>query len=108
MRKVLCRVEEIPDGGAFGAEIPSSTGGFSVILTRRSDRVMAFHNECPHAGRRLDWAPGKFHVEGALLFCAAHCATFALETGVGVGGPCRGAGLKAIAVQVVDGEVVAG
>lgn len=108
MRKVLCRVEDIPEGGAFGAEIPSSTGGFAVILTRRGERVVAFHNECPHAGRRLDWAPGKFLVEGSLLVCAAHGATFALDTGAGVGGPCRGAGLKSIAVQVVDGDVVAG
>lgn len=108
VRKALCKFEEIADGGALGAEIASSTGGFSVVLTRVDGQVHAFHNECPHAGRRLDWAPGRFLVEGRQLICAAHGASFALDTGVCVGGPCRGAGLKRIAVNLVDGEVVAG
>lgn len=108
MRKVLCKLEEIVGGGAFGVEVPSSTGGFSVLMTRVGDSVHAFHNECPHAARRLDWAPGKFLVEGGLLICAAHGASFALDSGECVGGPSRGAGLKRIAVQVIDGEVVLG
>lgn len=108
MRKVLCKLEEIVDGGAFGAEVPSSTGGFSVLMTRIGDTVHAFHNECPHAARRLDWAPGKFLVEGRLLICAAHGASFALDSGECVGGPSRGAGLKRIAVRVIEGEVVLG
>jgi nitrite reductase/ring-hydroxylating ferredoxin subunit len=101
-------VDEIADGGAFAAEVPSSTGGFSVVLTRRDGVVNAFHNECPHQGRRLDWSPGRFLVESGLLVCAAHGASFALDTGACIGGPCRGAGLKRIAVQVLDGEVVVG
>lgn len=108
MRKTLCRVEQIPDGGAIAAEVESSTGGFSVVLTRIGDAVHAFHNECPHAGRRLDWAPGRFLVEGRILVCAAHGASFALDTGACIGGPCRGAGLSAIAVTIADGEVSIG
>lgn len=108
MRKTLCRVEQIPDGGAIAAEVESSTGGFSVVLTRIGDAVHAFHNECPHAGRRLDWAPGRFLVEGRMLVCAAHGASFAIDTGACIGGPCRGAGLSAIAVTIEDGEVVIG
>ena len=108
MRIVLCGLEEIPECGAFGAEIPSSTGGFSLVLTRVDGQVQAFHNECPHAGRRLDFAPGRFLTEGRILICAAHGATFALHSGECIGGPCRGAGLKRVAVQVVDGNVVLG
>lgn len=107
VRKALCRLEDIPDGGVLGIEHALPESGAPVILTRRGDRVRAFHNECPHAGRRLDWAPGRFLFEGSLLVCAAHGATFALDTGAGVGGPCRGAGLRAVAVQVIDGDVVA-
>lgn len=105
VRKTLCRADEVPEGGATAAEVESSTGGFSVIVTRVGGAVHAFHNECPHAGRRLDWAPGRFLVENRQLICAAHGATFALDTGACIGGPCRGAGLKAIAITVVDGEV---
>jgi len=105
VRKTLCRVDEVPEGGATAAEVESSTGGFSVIVTRLDGNVRAFHNECPHAGRRLDWAPGRFLVEGRMLVCAAHGATFELGTGACIGGPCRGQGLKEIAITVVDGEV---
>ena len=108
MRKVLCAVEEIPDNGATSREVESSTGGFSVLLTRVRGAVHAFHNECPHAARRLDWAPGRFLVEGDTVVCAAHGAQFLLDSGRCIGGPCNGAGLKAIEVTIADGQVCVG
>jgi nitrite reductase/ring-hydroxylating ferredoxin subunit len=105
---MLCRVDEIPEGGATAAHVESATGGFDLVLTRIDGQVRAFHNECPHAGRRLDWAPGKFLIEGRMLICAAHGACFALDSGAFVGGPSRGAGLKAVVVSIEDGAVVLG
>jgi len=103
--RVLCRVEDIPDGGAISVEVDSATGGFSLVLTRLGTAVHAFHNECPHAGRRLDWAPGKFLMEAGMLICAAHGAAFLRDSGVCIGGPCRGQGLRSVNV-VVDGDEV--
>lgn len=108
VRKTLCRVEDVPQGGATSREVDSSTGGFSLVITRVGDAVHAFHNECPHAGRRLDWAPGKFLVEAGTLVCAAHGAQFMLDSGACIGGPCRGAGLKPVAITVEGEEVVLG
>lgn len=105
MSQTLCRLDQIPDGGATSVEVASSTGGFSLILVRFAAEVMAYHNECPHAARRLDWAPGKFLIEAGMLVCAAHGAAFALESGACIGGPCRGQGLRAIPVAVVGDEV---
>jgi nitrite reductase/ring-hydroxylating ferredoxin subunit len=98
-------VQAIPDGGAAAVYVDSSTGGFELVLTRQGQHVAAFHNECPHAGRRLDWAPGQFLIENGLLLCAAHGATFRVESGQCAGGPCRGVGLRSVPVEVVDGEV---
>jgi nitrite reductase/ring-hydroxylating ferredoxin subunit len=103
--KTLCRVDAVPDGGAISVHVESSTGGFDLVITRSAGRVAAFHNECPHAGRRLDWAPGQFLLEDGLLICAAHGATFRAESGACVGGPCRGVGLRSVPVEVFDGEV---
>ncbi|HET7923628.1 MAG TPA: Rieske (2Fe-2S) protein [Rhodanobacteraceae bacterium] len=103
-RGALCRVEDIPDGGAIGAHVSSSTGGFDLILMRLGDRVFAYHNECPHAGRNLDYAPGQFLVKDARIVCAVHGATFAVDSGACLGGPCR-SGLVAMPVEVIDGEV---
>ncbi len=100
----ICRLEEIPDGGAIAADIDSSTGGFSLILLRQGDRVFAYHNECPHAGRRLDWAPGKFLVKDGAVICAAHGATFDVASGAVLAGPCRN-GLAPVPLQVRDGLV---
>ena len=101
---MLCRVEDIPDGEAIGVHVPSATGGFGLILLRRGADVFAYHNECPHAGRNLDYAPGRFLVSEGRLICAVHGATFAVESGACVGGPCRN-GLVSMPVAVVNGEV---
>ena len=103
--KSLCRLDAIPDAGAIAVDVDSSTGGFSLILLRQGSKVFAYHNECPHAGRRLDWAPGQFLIENCLLVCAAHGATFRIESGQCAGGPCRGVGLRAVPVEVIEGEV---
>lgn len=103
----LCRLEDIPDGGAIALQVDSATGGFGLILLREGARVFAYHNECPHAGRPLDYVPGRFLVKDRRITCAAHGATFAVDTGQCLGGPCRN-GLAGVPVGVVDGEVVAG
>ncbi|MBL8297007.1 MAG: Rieske (2Fe-2S) protein [Rhodanobacteraceae bacterium] len=100
----LCRLDAIPDGGAVAVDIDSSTGGFSLILLRRGDQVFAYHNECPHAGRRLDWAPGKFLIKDGAVICAAHGATFDIPTGSVIAGPCRN-GLAPVKLQVSEGIV---
>ena len=102
--EVLCRVVDIPDHGAIAVEVASSTGGFSLILLREGERVFAYHNECPHAGRQLDYVPGKFLVKDRRIVCAAHGAVFAVESGACLGGPCRN-GLVSVPVDVRDGEV---
>ena len=67
-----------------------------------SETVQAWMNICPHAGRRLDWAPGKFLLDHGRLVCAAHGAMFELEHGECIAGPCRGQSL--VPVAVVAGE----
>jgi len=105
VRKSLCRLDAIADGGAIAVDVESSTGGFSLILLRQGARVFAYHNECPHAGRRLDWAPGRFLIESGQIICASHGASFFIESGRCHGGPCLGSGLVPMHVEVVDGEV---
>jgi len=100
----LCRLEDIPDGGAIAVHVDSASGGFELIVLRVGERVFAYHNECPHAGRRLDYAPGRFIVDAGRIVCAAHGATFRVESGACLGGPCSN-GLVPMPVALVDGEV---
>jgi len=103
--KPLCQVNDIPDGGAFEVAAELDDGPADLVLLRAGEHVRAFHNICPHAGRPLNWAPGKFLVESNLLICAAHGASFSIPEGRCVGGPCRGAALREVAVQVVESVV---
>jgi len=102
----LCRVEDIPDGEAIAVDAALPEGEESLIVVRLGSAVHAYLNICPHAGRRLDWAPGKFLLSKGALICAAHGASFMAANGVCIGGPCRGQSLRAVPVRVIDGEVL--
>ncbi|WP_426661450.1 Rieske (2Fe-2S) protein [Rhodanobacter aciditrophus] len=102
---MLCRLDEIPDGGATAVENVAALDGESVIVDRHGDAVRAWLNVCPHAGRRLDYAPGRFLLKDELVICAVHGASFDRRDGVCVAGPCRGEHLRALAVEVRGDEV---
>ena len=102
----LLALNDLPDGGLLEVEADLDGVAESLILYRDGDDVRAWLNICPHAGRRLDWAPGRFLLsKDGLLVCAAHGASFELREGACVAGPCRGESLRAVAVSVVDGQV---
>jgi len=103
--QLLCRLDDIPDGEAIAVDASLPEGEESLIVVRKGEAVHAYLNICPHAGRRLDWAPGKFLLKDGILICAAHGASFQAGDGLCVGGPCRGDRLRAVAVDVVAGDV---
>ncbi|MBB6065653.1 nitrite reductase/ring-hydroxylating ferredoxin subunit [Pseudoxanthomonas broegbernensis] len=96
----------LAEGGLAEVQARLGEDEESLILHRCGDAVHAWINVCPHAGRRLDWAPGQFlkSREGHLV-CAVHGAAFGLPGGVCVAGPCRGDALRPVAVEVRDGQV---
>ena len=102
----LSALNDIADGGFAEVEATIDGDADSLVLYRVGDEVRAWLNVCPHAGRRLDWAPGQFlKSKDGHLVCAAHGASFELDRGDCVAGPCRGDALRAVQVQVRDGEV---
>ncbi|WP_207906798.1 Rieske (2Fe-2S) protein [Luteibacter rhizovicinus] len=103
---VLCRLDDIPDGEAIEVNAVVNGEDESLVVWRRDTEARAYLNICPHAGRRLDWAPGKFLVKDGVLVCAAHGASFAAATGECTAGPCRGDRLRSVPVAVADGQVV--
>ncbi len=105
--EVLAVFSGIADGGFAGAQACVDGEFEPLILHRDGMRVCAWINNCPHAHRRLDWAPGKFlKSKEGLLVCAVHGASFELTQGACVAGPCRGEHLREVAVEVRDGAVV--
>jgi len=95
----LCRVADIPDGGGKGFVLEDREGRFAIFVLRRSDRIVAYRNRCPHRGTPLDWLPDRFiDAEGEHILCATHGALFRFEDGVCVAGPCPGARLEPVEI----------
>ncbi len=102
----LSALSQLPDGEVCAADATIGGEPESLLLHRDGDDVRAWLNVCPHAGRRLDWSPGKFlRTRDGGLVCAVHGATFELGAGECVSGPCRGEHLRAVPIVVRDGAV---
>ena len=103
MTRPLCRVEDIPDGGAKG--FPPPPGRFiGLFAVRLGDHVVVYVNSCPHIGISLDWAPDRFlSSDGQRIVCATHGAEFRIHDGVCTLGPCLGDRLEAVMIEIKDG-----
>lgn len=88
----LTAIDQMIDGQLLG-----------FLVHREGDKLRVWLNVCPHAGRRLDWAPGKFLLDHGRLVCAAHGAVIDLQDGRCIDGPGRGGSLTACAATV-EGE----
>ena len=103
--EALCRLDDIPDGTAVAVDALLPDGPENLIVLREGEDARACVNVCPHAGRRLDWAPGQFLISRGALICAVHGASFRTSDGCCVAGPCRGQSLRPVAVRVERGIV---
>ena len=104
--KFLCRFSDIPDGGSKGFTLGEGPTAFELFITRKGGRVYAYENSCPHTGGPLDWTPNKFmDSDSGHILCATHAALFRVETGECLAGPCAGDWLRALRVDIEDGEI---
>lgn len=104
--QVLCRLEEIPDGGARGF-LPGAQRDDRIFAVRRGAAVHVYLNSCPHNWRPLEWAKDKFLAcPGGEIVCFAHGAHFDVASGECVAGICEGDWLIRVPVRVENGDVI--
>jgi len=104
---VICRTDDVPDGGCLGFTIGAGDWPLRGLLVRMRDQVKAYVNRCPHARHPLNLMPNRFLTHDAsLILCSSHGALFEKSTGYCVAGPCIGQSLEAIPLRVVDGYVL--
>jgi len=106
----LCRLDEIPDGGArgfrLGGEPAPGRLALAVVAVRRGGDVRVYRNRCPHRGTPLDWVPDHFlDRAGRHLVCATHGAVFRVDDGLCLAGPCTGDRLEPLEARVEAGAV---
>lgn len=92
----------------MGVRFPVTAAGKDAtgFVVRYDDLPYAYLNRCAHMELELDWKEGEFfESSGAYLMCATHGAVYDPRNGRCAGGPCRGKGLRPIAVLEHDGKV---
>ena len=78
------------------------------LLVNYGGGIFAYVNRCRHISLSMDWMDNQFFTEdGRYLICANHGATYEPTTGECVWGPCFGAFLQTVPLEVRGGEIVA-
>lgn len=105
-RRRLCRLGEIPEGGAKGFAAFNS-GSARLFAVRSGSGIFVYRNTCPHAGTPLDIMQDRFlSADGRRIVCATHGAEFTIATGECVAGLCFGETLEAVDAIIEEGAVL--
>ncbi|HSV52358.1 MAG TPA: Rieske (2Fe-2S) protein [Burkholderiaceae bacterium] len=103
-RHMLCRLSDLPDGGARG--LMRRGNDDQVFAVRQGGEVFVWRNDCPHNHRPLEYRQDQFlSADGKHIVCYAHSAHFDIRSGHCFAGPCEGDALTAVPSLVDDGIV---
>jgi nitrite reductase/ring-hydroxylating ferredoxin subunit len=103
----VCAIDDLEDPGSCEFEWGEGGWPLGIFVVRRGDEVFGYLNRCPHAGHALNWQPDRFLTkERDLILCQSHGARFTLDEGLCVLGPCPGASLRTVPLQLNAGEVL--
>lgn len=109
---VICATDAIERGGAkaFSLSRIDASGEsrpFPIVVIRTHDNdYIGYVNSCPHDGVWLNIGSGDFFTpDRAFLRCGRHGATFEIDSGLCIDGPCKDRSLQPVALAVVGGEV---
>ena len=106
MKHKLTQLIDVPIGQWSEHTLLTNNGATSVMVRRGHTDWVAFINECPHQGRRMDYAENAFlETPDKQLVCPAHGATFDAQTGLCTNGPCMGQSLTRLNVVIEDKDV---
>jgi nitrite reductase/ring-hydroxylating ferredoxin subunit len=103
--RILCRLEDIPDGRSRGF-LPVNRDD-RLFVVRRGQHIHAYINSCPHNWRPLDYAQDQFlSANGSEIVCYAHGAHFSIDSGECIAGVCMGQALIAVPARVDNGMIL--
>jgi nitrite reductase/ring-hydroxylating ferredoxin subunit len=106
-RTVLCRLDDLAVPGSKGFGFGSGAMRREIFVVRDESGVHGYEKVCPHESMILDAVPDQFlTLDKQHIYCINHGARFRIHDGFCVHGPCAGERLTAIAVEVVDGQIV--
>jgi nitrite reductase/ring-hydroxylating ferredoxin subunit len=107
LTRVLCSLADLEATGSKGFAVGEGDWPLRGFLVKTSKGVAAYVNYCPHAGHPLNFKVDRFLTpDRNLILCASHGALFTRDEGRCIAGPCPGASLTPVPVQIVGEHVM--
>jgi len=107
-RKLIARVGELAPGATKKFIIKPGGHEVEAFLVNFDGGLYAYVNRCRHIPLTLDWVDNRFFTEdGRHIICANHGATYVPNTGECVWGPCLGASLQPVALEIAQEKIYA-
>ena len=104
----LASIQEVNADIWYEYSLQTNNGFLSVMMQYSNNQYVAFENFCPHQGRRMDYAAGKFLIsDTGTIVCPAHGAEFNPSNGLCINGPCLGESLKPVTIKVNEENIFA-
>jgi nitrite reductase/ring-hydroxylating ferredoxin subunit len=105
-RKLVGQVGELVHGESKKVTLRCGKDSFEVFLINYEGYLRAYLNRCRHIALSLDWVDNQFFSEDKrFIICANHGAIYEPKTGECVWGPCVGASLQNVPLEI-DGEKI--
>lgn len=105
---VLMDLDDLNAAGSADLTLKDGDHMLRILVQQTEDGLVVFENRCPHAGTPLNmFDEGFLDLSGKKLICRTHGAQFSPANGKCTRGPCKGLYLRAIAVHVAEGKLVA-
>jgi nitrite reductase/ring-hydroxylating ferredoxin subunit len=106
LERVVCRLADLEEFGSRAFTVGGGPWPLRGFVVRCGNEVRGYVNRCPHAGHPLDLRPHRFLTpDRAMILCSSHGALFEKDAGHCLAGPCAGARLRAVPLQLI-GDVV--
>ena len=107
-KRLVGRVGELAHGKSKKFTLRCEDGSVEALLINFQGEYFAYVNRCRHIGLSLDWIDNQFFTDDSrYLICANHGATYEPKSGECVWGPCVGASLQGVPLEVAGEKIFA-
>ena len=106
MRKQVAKLDDLPEGTTWQFSFKRDGIRVDAFVANYKGEIVAYENLCRHQPLTLDYGDGQFfNSDGSLFVCQTHGAMYHPKNGLCVEGPCSGASLHPLDIEVTGGEI---
>ena len=106
--KRIAQVGELEHGQSKKFALNCGGARLEGMLINFNGEYFAYVNSCRHIGISLDWIDNHFFTEdNRYLICANHGALYEPKSGECIWGPCAGASLRAVPLEIEQESIFA-